>query len=159
MPPTFTHAPPGYSCPFCGISQGRYDALTGPDDLVYRDQTVTAFIASHWWPNNAGHVLVIPNAHYENLYDLPDDVGAEVYRVTRQVAIALKVTYGCDGISTRQHNEPGGMQDVWHYHLHVFPRYVEDHLYERTAERRLASPEERAPYAARLRAYFEKRDD
>jgi histidine triad (HIT) family protein len=41
----------------------------------------------------------------------------------------MKSHYSCDGISTRQHNEPAGHQDVSHYHLYVFPRYAGDHLY------------------------------
>ena len=51
----------------------------------------------------------------------------------------------------RQHNETGGGQDVWHFHVHVFPRHVDDRLYERNAETRRTSPEERAPFAKRLR--------
>lgn len=70
------------------------------------------------------------------------------------MAIAFKRVYGCDGVSTRQHNEPAGNQEVWHYHLHVFPRYVDDDLYDLTAQRRLTTPDERQPYADRLRRYF-----
>lgn len=44
-------------------------------------------------------------------------------------ALALKAALSCDGISTRQQNEPAGDQDVWHYHVHVFPRYADDGLY------------------------------
>lgn len=62
---------------------------------------------------------------------------------------------GCDGTSTRQHNEPAGSQDVWHLHVPVFPRYEGDRLYERHEEKRWASPEERAPYAANVRAALE----
>jgi histidine triad (HIT) family protein len=72
---------------------------------------------------------VIPAAHFENLYDLPDALGADIHRVARRVAIAMKTAYGCAGVSTRQHNESAGNQDVWHYHLHVFPRYPGDDLY------------------------------
>jgi histidine triad (HIT) family protein len=146
------HAPDDYACPFCTIAAGRFDSLTQPGDLVLRTEHVTAFIAAHWWVANAGHVLVIPNAHYENLYDLPDEIGGQIHAAARRIAIALKQVYGCDGVSTRQHNEPAGNQDVWHYHLHVFPRYAGDELYLRTYEHRLTTPEERAPYAAKLRA-------
>ena len=45
------------------------------------------------------------------------------------MALTMKVVYSCDGISTRQHNEPAGNQDVWHYHLHVTPRYKDDVFY------------------------------
>ncbi|HEX3722191.1 MAG TPA: hypothetical protein VHV31_05340, partial [Nitrolancea sp.] len=59
---------------------------------------------------------------------------------------------GCDGTSFRQHNEPAGNQEIWHYHLHVFPRYVDDDLYLRT--RRDTTPEERTPYASMVQQYL-----
>jgi len=110
-----------------------------------------AFIASHWEPNNPGHVLVVPVRHFENLYELPDEVGARVFAVSRKIAIALKTSYGCEGVSTRQHNEPAGYQDVWHYHLHVFPRYANDELYRRYGQGRSSKLEERRPFATKLR--------
>lgn len=64
----------------------------------------------------------------------------------------MRATYPCDGVSTRQHNEPGGGQDVWHLHVHVFPRRIGDDLYASHQDTRWAAPEERATYAARLRA-------
>jgi histidine triad (HIT) family protein len=66
----------------------------------------------------------------------------------------MKAAYHCDGISTRQHNEPAGNQDVWHYHLHVFPRYTDDQLYlnDPAALRARMPADERAGYAQRLRA-------
>ena len=70
-------------------------------------------------------------------------------------AIAFKEAYDCDGVSTRQHNEPAGNQDVWHLHTHVFPRFVGDRLYERHEETTWTTPAERAPYAAKLRAVLE----
>ena len=69
--------------------------------------------------------------------------------VGKRIALALKTAYGCDGTSFRQHNEPHGDQEVWHYHLHVFPRWHGDDLYG--SPHRLTTPEERAPYAERLR--------
>jgi len=83
-----------------------------------------------WWPRNPGSVLVIPNGHYENVYDLPVELGTPIQRAVRSAAIAMKAAFGCDGVSTRQHNEPDGNQVVWHYHVHVFPRWSDDRLYE-----------------------------
>lgn len=119
--------------------------------MVYRDGVVTAFVSSAWWPANAGHVLVVPNGHFENVYEVPDDVLAAVQVVGKRIALAIRRSYGCDGTSFRQHNEPSANQEVWHYHLHVFPRYRGDELYARTHERRDTTPAERAPYAERLR--------
>lgn len=156
---TTSHQPPGYQCPFCRIVAGQdlEGGYTTQADIVYRDNTVTAFVALGWWPANAGHVLVVPNKHYENIYDIPDEVLAAVQIAGKRMALALKATYGCNGTSLRQHNEPAGYQDVWHYHLHVFPRYPGDDLYLRTWERRFTTPEERKPYARRLREYFAQR--
>lgn len=124
----YSHQPEGYRCPFCRLAAG--EDLSGEHskqaDIIFRDETVTAFISSAWWPANPGHVLVVPNAHYENIYALPDDVLAALHRVGKRVALALMATCGCDGTSFRQHNGPGADQEVWHYHLHVFPRYVGD---------------------------------
>jgi histidine triad (HIT) family protein len=94
-------------------------------------------------------VLVVPNLHYENLYDLSIEVATHIHELSRDVALAMKRAYGCEGTSTRQHDEPAGNQEVWHYHLHVFPRYPRDELYF-TRKSRIEEAE-RAAYAARLR--------
>lgn len=153
----FNHAPSGYMCPFCALARGGADAVSDQEDIVFQDSRVTAFIGARWWPNNLGHVIVIPNEHFEHLYDLPPECGHAVHDVAREVAIALKYVYTCDGISTRQHNEPSGGQDVWHYHLHVFPRYAGDDLYRSAPLPGFAPAAQRHAYAVRLRAYFSAR--
>lgn len=150
----FNHEPAGYQCPFCRWLAGGEDQLGGPRDVVRRTDLATAFVSPRWWPNNLGHVLVIPNAHHENLYDLPPEYGHAIHDLVRDIAIAIRTTYGCDGISTRQHNEPDGSQDVWHLHVHVFPRYHRDQLYQSPPLPDFATPEQRWPYADRLRAFF-----
>lgn len=142
------HAPDSYNCPFCRIVQGGQTGDTTQDDIVYRDGLVTAFIASKNWPNNCGHVLVVPNVHFENIFDLPSTLGTPLQSAIKRVATAMKRAYGCDGISTRQHNEPAGNQDVWHYHVHVFPRYKRDWL--NLTRGRRTKPQDRKPYRARL---------
>lgn len=124
-----SHAPPGYHCPFCRYGRGEFNATVGPDHVVERTAETLTFVSPKWWPNNSGHLLVIPTGHYESLYELPDSLAAPLQRAARNAALALKLAYRCDGISTRQHNEPAGDQDVWHFHLHVFPRYSGDGLY------------------------------
>ncbi|MCY3895070.1 MAG: HIT family protein [Chloroflexi bacterium] len=95
--------------------------------------------------------MVIPSAHFESIFDLPAESAAQIHNVAQRVAVAMSRVYRCDGISTRQHNGPGGGQEVWHYHLHVLPRWRNDRLYERTPERYLDPPSERARRAAQLR--------
>jgi histidine triad (HIT) family protein len=145
------HEPTGYVCPFCRLLHGVDTERNRGDDIVWQDESTTALISPKWWSRNPGHAIVIPNAHVENLYEIDEELLGRVYGTVRRVAGALKETYDCSGTSTRQHNEPDGNQDVWHLHVHVFPRYAGDELYERHTEIRWATPAERAPFAARLR--------
>jgi histidine triad (HIT) family protein len=152
VPRTYSHEPEGYDCPFCIVVAGGdvEGTWTKQTDVVWRDELVTAFINAAFWPGNPGHVLVVPNGHYENVYDISDEALAAVQILGKRVALALKAAYGCHGTSFRQHNEPAGLQEVWHYHLHVFPRYDDDELYVR--KKRDTTPAERAPYAEQVRA-------
>ncbi|HEY3991241.1 MAG TPA: HIT domain-containing protein [Ktedonobacteraceae bacterium] len=128
--------------------------MNQPQDLIYQDSWVTAFVAPKWWTNNEGHVLIIPNEHFENLYDIPQVYAHRVQDLAQAIAIAFKHTYHCDGVSTRQHNEPAGNQDVWHYHLHIFPRYRDDHLYRSFRSSAVAPLEQRYKYAQRLKQFL-----
>jgi len=153
----YHHAPLGYVCPFCLVVAGvkNEHVWTTQQDIVLRDELVTAFVAAGWWPNNPGHVIIVPNGHYENIFDLPLHYATAIHVAAQRIAVAFKQTYRCYGVSTRQHNEPAGNQDVWHYHLHVFPRYHDDHLYALINDRRRTTPAERLPYAERLRHVLE----
>jgi histidine triad (HIT) family protein len=93
---------------------------------------------------------VVPRDHYENVLDIPENLGSDFFRATRRLALAMQSAFGCEGISTRQHNGPAGNQDVWHYHLHVFPRYSNDGLH--AGQKMLYTTEERIELAASLRA-------
>lgn len=145
----FKHAPVDYECPFCKIVRGEGSSNTTEDDVVLRDDNVTAFMASKNWPNNRGHVLVIPNGHYENVYELPDELGTPIQSAVRRIALAMKFAYDCHGITIRQSNEPAGDQDVWHIHVHVYPRYDGDSLHLTAGK--ATTPEERRPYTEKLR--------
>lgn len=139
------HEPIGYRCPFCDIARGG----EAPQTIVWRDESSIAFLALNQRPRNPGSLLLCPIQHFENIYALPEPIGAHLFGVTKRLAIALKVALQCDGISTRQHNEPAGSQAVWHFHIHVVPRFNTDNFY---AERGIVMPvEERAVYAERIR--------
>lgn len=150
----YGHAPHDYDCPFCSVVAGVEDELHSKQDIVFENELVLAFISPKWWVNNPGHVLVISKQHIENLYDISESDLAEVYKVVKKVAIAIRSTYGCEGTSTRQHNEPAGNQDVWHFHVHVFPRYEGDDLYENHDNKQYNTGNERLVYANMLREYF-----
>ena len=115
------YASPNYDCPFCRIARSDFSGpvIGGPETDVLRTPEVTAFVGSHWWPRNEGSVIVIPNAHFESIFDLPAEAAAQIHSVAQRVAVAMTSVYRCEGVSTRQHNGPGGGQEVWHYHLHV----------------------------------------
>ena len=141
------HAPENYHCPFCLLIQGikNEHVHSNQSDIIDQNDTVTAFISSHQWPNNLGNVIIIPNQHFENIYDLPATYALEIHRMAKRLALAMKLAYNCAGISTRQHNEPAGNQDVWHYHLHVTPRYQNDDFY--ITQRALMPMDEREKHA------------
>jgi histidine triad (HIT) family protein len=123
-------------------------------DIIFQNEFATATIAPNWWIDNPGHVLVVPNKHYENIYDIPDDILGEVYKVVKKVAVAIRSTYDCQGTSTRQHNEPAGNQDLWHFHAHVFPRYDHDKLYQNHEKKAFVDAAARLPYAEKLRQFL-----
>jgi len=139
------------ACPFCRFLAGEETGYSRSTDVVWRDAHTLAFISPKWWERNAGHVIVVPAAHFPNLYEMPDDALASVYATAKRIAVALKSAYGCEGTSTRQHNDEAAGQEVWHFHVHVFPRYAGDGLYENDGVTRWPDAAERAPYAERLR--------
>lgn len=144
-----SQAPQGYVCPFCGLVAGD---CSDPDnrcettDVVYQDEDLVVLIACDGFGATEGHAMIIPARHYENLYAMPDRVLQRTALMARQVALAIKAAWNPQGTSTRQHNEKAGNQHVWHYHLHVFPRYDGDMLY-----RQLRHPVDPAVRAVRAR--------
>lgn len=151
------HATSDYTCPICLGIKGieNEHTLLKQEDLVYKDKVVGAFINSFWIGKNEGHVIVVPNEHYENIYDLPDEVGGRIMSVARKIAIALKETYHCDGVTLRQNNEPASEQHAFHFHLHVIPRYVGDDFNQKMTEKsRLSEPEERNKFSDMLKKHF-----
>lgn len=152
------HAPNNYKCPICLGVKGieNEDTLLKQADLVYKDELVSVYINSFWIDTAKGHVIVVPNDHYENLYELPPEVGHRVFDVSQKIALAMKKAYKCDGTTLRQNNEPAGNQHAFHYHLHIFPRYDGD-LYNENMTKKsiLSKPEERLEYVAKLKTELE----
>lgn len=154
----YNHTPKGYKCPICLGVKGieSEDTLLRQADLVYKDNLVSVYVNSFWIDTAKGHVIVVPNDHYENLYDLPSEVGHRIFDVSQKIALTMKKTYRCDGITLRQNNEPAGNQHAFHYHLHIFPRYDGD-LYNENMTKKsiLSKPEDRLEYVAKLKAELE----
>lgn len=143
------NAPPGYECPFCKIAE-TLPSPTPESAVVLVDANVFALVPTHHYAEIEGNCLVIPRSHYENVLDIPDKLGIDFFRATRRLAQVMRTVFGCAGISTRQHNGPAGNQDVWHYHLHVFPRYPDDGLH--AGQKAPYTTKERIALATMLRA-------
>ncbi len=105
---------------FCQIVAGE-----APASWVAEDDTVVAFMRIG--PVTPGHLLVVPRSHLPYLADLSDEVGAEMFTMARRLAAALRRTdLRCDGINLFYADGEAAFQDVFHAHLHVFPRFADD---------------------------------
>ncbi|NWJ48720.1 MAG: HIT family protein [Chloroflexi bacterium] len=109
------------NCIFCKIVAGKL-----PSAKAYEDDKVLVFM--NLQQKNPGHTLVIPKVHYPNIYEIPDDYVSYVAQVGARVARALKRQFEPLGVNLLQNNEPAAMQSVFHYHVHVIPRYKDDDL-------------------------------
>jgi histidine triad (HIT) family protein len=152
-----SHAPRNYKCPICiglaGIE--NEDTLLKQADEVYKDDLVTAYINSFWIPTCEGHVIIVPNEHYENIFDLRNKIGYRIFWLTKKISKAMKKAYKCDGITVKQNNEPAGGQHAFHYHLHVYPRYNGDSFVINSAKKTvLSKTEDRIRYAKKLSKYL-----
>jgi len=147
------HAPVDYDCPFCRKAHHLKSELMADSPFVLEEEKVFALIPLHCYSPTKGNCLVIPKRHYENIYDIDEELGIDLLRVTKRLSFAMKKAFKCEGVSTRQHNEPAGNQDVWHYHLHVIPRFHADELSSTPIIR--YPEEERYALAAKLRAVLE----
>ena len=108
------------ACIFCQIIEGE-----AASSKVYEDNVCLAFMDIQ--PVNPGHVLVIPKVHFEDLADLPADVGAHLFQIAQRIVLIMPKTdvkiAGADLFLA--HGEAAG-QEVFHVHLHVIPRFTDD---------------------------------
>ena len=157
-----SNAPTNYACSICLGNQGieNEDTLLKQADLVFRDDLVSVWINSFWIKGNEGHDIIVPNEHFENIFDLPKHMGRRIFEVSMLMSKAVKETYYCDGITLRQNNEPAGDQHAFHYHLHIFPRYNDDNFnQELTKKSYLSDPEKRIEYVNKLKKYLKENYD
>ena len=102
-------------CLFC--SRDRLNPIT-----VFEDEIVVAFMDID--PINEGHILIMPQRHYLDVDEIPDEVLMHLTLISKRIVAALKKTYNPDGYSIMQNG--GVFNDVGHYHMHIFPRYKDD---------------------------------
>ncbi|MBO0922071.1 HIT family protein [Cellulomonas sp. zg-ZUI222] len=117
---TTNETPADQECVFCAIAAGRAEA-----SVVFEDDTVVVFMDLH--PVNPGHLLVVPRGHAVGLEDLDGATGAHVFSVGHDMARALRrSTLRCDGINVVLCDGRAAFQTVFHVHLHVIPRHIDD---------------------------------
>ncbi|MGC8562601.1 MAG: HIT family protein [Thermoplasmata archaeon] len=108
-------------CQFCQITNHTVKA-----QIIYESQLALAFLDHR--PVSKGHSLVISKRHFENLYDVELDYLYEVFRVAKLVSDALNKLYNPYGINLIQNNGLNAGQTVFHFHVHVIPRYDSEYL-------------------------------
>lgn len=137
-------AAPDPNCIFCKIVAGEL-----PSSKVYEDDTVLAFM--NLQQANPGHTLIIPKEHHRNIFDISEETAADVARIAVRVAKAIQAAFHPNGMNTLQNSEPAAMQSVFHYHLHLIPRYSGDDLLA-FAHAPAVSPELLNSSAAKIKA-------
>lgn len=108
-------------CVFCKIGAGDI-----PSETLYEDDDFRAILDIS--PACKGHTLLFPKQHYENLYDIPDELLQKAILLVKKIAKALRVTLHCDGLNLVQNNGVAAGQTVFHFHVHLIPRYDDDHV-------------------------------
>ncbi len=109
------------NCIFCKIIKGEI-----PCTKIHEDENTLAFLDIN--PINKGHTLIIPKSHHQNLYEIPDILLGEIMSKTKGIAKTVKKVLGADGINIGQNNETAAGQVVFHYHVHIIPRFDNDGL-------------------------------
>ena len=152
------HAPEDYKCPICLAMTGKEnkDTWIKQDDIFYQDEYITGFISSKFIQDNEGHLILAPNKHFENIYELQPKIGFRMVSFGKKFAIALKKIRNCDGVNFMQFNEPAGDQHAFHYHQHIIPRFESDNFHEELWKAEKSDPKDRVKYAQDLRNYLNK---
>ena len=106
-------------CLFCKIAAGEIPSAT-----LYEDEDFRVIL--DLGPASKGHALILPKEHYRNLYDIDEDVAAKAMVLAKKIAVKMKDALGCDGFNIVQNNEEPAGQTVFHFHMHLIPRYEGD---------------------------------
>jgi histidine triad (HIT) family protein len=109
------------NCIFCKIIAGEIPCVK-----LYEDELTMAFMDIN--PGNEGHVLVIPKEHWEDVHAIPSDLIGSTVKTVKKIATAVEETLNPDGINLVQANGKGAAQSVFHFHMHILPRRMDDEL-------------------------------
>ena len=106
-------------CIFCKIANGEI-----PSKTLYEDEEFRVIL--DLGPAAKGHALILPKEHYANLYELPDETAAKVMQLAKKMAVQMREELQCDGFNLVQNNGEIAGQTVFHFHMHLIPRYEND---------------------------------
>ena len=106
-------------CIFCKIAAGDIPSAT-----IYEDSDFRVILDIE--PASKGHALVLPKDHYANLYELPEELASKALIVAKKVIEKMTDIVGCDGYNVLQNNGEVAGQTVFHFHMHLIPRYKDD---------------------------------
>ncbi len=107
------------SCIFCKLANGDI-----PTNTVYEDENFRVILDLS--PATKGHALILPKSHYKNLYELPEETAADVMKLAKKMAVMMTEKLHADGFNLVQNNNEVAGQTVFHFHLHLIPRYNGD---------------------------------
>lgn len=106
-------------CIFCKIANGEIPAAT-----IYEDDEFRVIL--DLGPASKGHALILPKEHAANIYELPDELAAKAMILAKKMATKMTEKLGCDGFNIVQNNGEVAGQTVFHFHMHLIPRYADD---------------------------------
>lgn len=107
------------NCIFCKISDHVIESTT-----LYEDEDLLVIPDIN--PASRGHCLIILKEHFANITDIPDELLAKAHILAKKLAVKLLDHFGCAGVNILQNNFEAAGQTVFHYHIHVIPRYEQD---------------------------------
>lgn len=108
-------------CVFCDIIERKSSA-----EIIYEDDKIISFLDIK--PIHYGHILVIPKIHCTDFLSIPEDYLAPLILAARKVAGALNRSLKPDGYNFFANNGKAAGQSVFHFHLHITPRYFNDDI-------------------------------
>ena len=109
------------NCIFCKIANGEIPAAT-----LYEDENFRVIL--DLGPASKGHALILPKFHAANIYELPDEMAAKAMILAKKMATAMTEALKCDGFNIVQNNGECAGQTVFHFHMHLIPRYKGDNV-------------------------------
>jgi len=137
-------------CVFCAIVAREAEA-----SIVYEDEAAVAFMDLQ--PVNPGHVLVVPKEHVPRIAELDAELGAHVFKVAMRLERAVRASgVRCEGTNMFVADGEAAFQDVFHFHLHVFPRFEGD-AFRIQADWKARPREELDAVAAQIRSVYAER--